>query len=109
MKYSSVMRSTVLEVVSDETINTWADNALKAGLRDISEANPAWLKTAKEAWIYSFKNGGIMADFAQGHCSGTFYEALQMAIAAHRRHTGTNYEELLENGVERELARILKV
>ena len=60
------------------------------------------LATAYDALAYSLRHGGIMAsEQARGH----FYASLCLAIAAHRRHTETDYDDLLRAGIPREDAR----
>lgn len=88
--------------------NDMAAKMLCYYLRDITEADRGWLNIAHEALTYSLSNRGIMADWKNGRIEDMdFYECLCRAISAHHRHTETNYEELLHQGISRESAREL--
>ena len=77
-------------------------------LRDIHEADSDWLTDAYRALRYSMQNRGIMSTyFSDEGCEMDFYESLGLAIHAHRRHTQTNYDQLLRDGCDRETARDL--
>ena len=73
-------------------------------LRDVREAHPDWLDDAYHALAYSLRHDGVMARCLDGDGPG-FHHALCLAIGAYRRHEFTNYEDLLDNGLDRDTAR----
>lgn len=76
---------------------------LASRLSDVREAHPGWLATAYDALAYSLRHGGIMS--SEQAQEEHFYDSLCLAIAAHRRHTETDYDDLLRAGIPREDAR----
>ena len=89
----------------DEYGRVLADN-----LRDIQEASSNWLQ---EAYIVvrdkSDEKGTVLwTYFHDNDQELTFYQALNLAIKAARRHNDTNYDQLLKEGFSREDARAMK-
>ena len=89
-----------------------AGRLLAHGLRDIKEAHPHWLKDAYEAVLDGERYNGIMKQYLCGeldqlHPSDAwiFYHDLRIAIRAHRRHRDTDYDQLLDEGFDRDEAR----
>jgi hypothetical protein len=64
-----------------------------------------WLKTAYRAASYSLANRGVLSSWLCGDTDRDFYDCVCLAIAAHRRHTQTDYDALLAAGVPRDEAR----
>lgn len=81
---------------------------LAENLLDIREAHPDWLSDAHAAMWDGVIHRGIMLnhiDSGLEEYAGDFHTDLCIAIRAHRRHRDTNYDELLDEGFDRDEAR----
>lgn len=66
-------------------------------------ANPAWFREALAAMQSNIDTNGRASREAEAE--GWSYELVTVALKAHRRHSGTNYDALLAQGATKDEAR----
>jgi hypothetical protein len=75
-------------------------------LGDLRQAHPAWLTHAVEAAMENrSRNGRLSAWYRNGEIE--FHEYLCGCLEVQHRHEGTDYDDLLAEGYDREMARML--
>ena len=81
---------------------------LKENLPEEKFLSEKFMNRALQSFKYSYKNKGVLSnlDF-EDYDSEEFLRMLKLAMNANYRHTQTNYEEILHNGISGYLAREL--